>query len=315
MPSKLSTFFITAAAGGQGAAVARQLLETGYKVNALVRDVTKPASQTLANLGATLIEGDFDNIAALQTAAKGCYGVYLCVSPTQPVEDELIHARNVIEAAKLAGISKIVCSTVARAEEHEQFALWHDWLAHYPFLVGYWSYKAAIQKLVQEAGFESWTILQPAWIMTNWTMAARSYYWRVEDGEKMITSAFARETVLDLTCPNDVGMFAARAFIEDDGGLKGRIMRVASESLTVGKMAMDMSKVAGKEIKVYWLSDEEIEEARNASPMIAMQLWQRSDGSRVDLDEVKGFGIKLTSFKEYLERNKESLDAALRGIV
>lgn len=98
-------------------------------------------------------------------------------------------------------MSKVVCSTVASTEEHEQLTLWSELVAHNLFLVGHWRTKAAIQRLVQEAGFESWAILQLSWIMKNWATPAKSYYWRVENGEKMIPSAFTQDTVLDLTFP------------------------------------------------------------------------------------------------------------------
>ena len=35
-------------------------------------------------------------------------------------------------------------------------------------------------------------------------------------------------------------------------------------------------------------------------------MWQRLSGSQVDLLEVKGYGVEMTSFKDFLE-NKEAL--------
>src|SRR5678816_1469204 len=43
---------VTGAAGQQGGAAARHLLKAGWKVRALTRDVTKPAAQALAAIGA-----------------------------------------------------------------------------------------------------------------------------------------------------------------------------------------------------------------------------------------------------------------------
>ncbi|PVH72312.1 hypothetical protein DL98DRAFT_596092 [Cadophora sp. DSE1049] len=128
-------------------------------------------------------------------------------------------------------------------------------------------------------------------------MAGKEYCWRVmEDRERGIQSAFARETMLDLTCAEDIGRFAVKAFVGEDTELVGRIVRVASEELMVGGMARVMTEVAGREVKVYWWSEVEIEEARHTSPMIAMQL-----------------GSGVVGVREYLESNKETLNVALRA--
>jgi uncharacterized protein YbjT (DUF2867 family) len=146
------TFFVTGASGGQGGAVAHQLLAAGHKVRALIRDPSKASVQQLAQLGASLIKGDFDNPSALQEAATGCYGIFLNTMPTQPAELEIKHANNILIAAKRAGVKRVVCSTVTRAEEHESFSTWDP---NNAFLVGYWRSKKTIQDAVQAAGFES----------------------------------------------------------------------------------------------------------------------------------------------------------------
>src|SRR5258706_9294346 len=67
---------VTGAAGQQGGAAARHLLKAGWKVRALTRDVTKPAAQALAALGAELFHADNDDRASLDAAFKGAYGVF-----------------------------------------------------------------------------------------------------------------------------------------------------------------------------------------------------------------------------------------------
>lgn len=170
--------------------------------------------------------------------------------------------------------------------------------------------------MVRDAGFESWTILQPAWSMTNWREKKRGYYWKEDEetGEKMLASAFGDDTVVDLSCPEDIGRFAVKALTEENnGGLKGKIVRVASEGLTIKQLAEVMSAVAGKQVRVWEWSEEEVEELRNKSPMVGMQLWAKSGGSRVDFDEVRGHGVKLTSFKEFLEDGREALLETLKA--
>ncbi|MDG0866706.1 NAD(P)H-binding protein [Candidatus Lucifugimonas marina] len=53
---------VTGATGQQGGLVARNLLNKGHEVRAFVRDLESAASKELMSLGATLAQGDFDNI-------------------------------------------------------------------------------------------------------------------------------------------------------------------------------------------------------------------------------------------------------------
>lgn len=307
MSTQTHTFFITAASGNQGGAVARQLLAAGHFVKALVRDESKSSSQNLAKLGASLIVGDYLNLDALKAGAEGCHGMYINPSPTDPPTDALLHARNLIAAAKSAGVTKVVCSTVVRAEEHLSFPMWAEWEASGSFMVGYWRTKAAIQALVQEAGFESWTILQPANLMTNWLPPLNPFLWR--DGE--LLSAYGEETDVPLTGFEDVGAFAVKAFTDSEGDLEGKVVRVVSDALKVGEMAAVIRRVAGVQVGVHELDEGEIEEEGEKNPTIPSQLWQRYDeGNKFNFGECKKFDIEMTSFRDLMEAHKAEVVAA-----
>jgi uncharacterized protein YbjT (DUF2867 family) len=49
------------ATGSQGGAVARRLLDRGFRVRALTRDPQKPEAQALAEQGAEVVQGDMDD--------------------------------------------------------------------------------------------------------------------------------------------------------------------------------------------------------------------------------------------------------------
>lgn len=81
--SSLPIIFVIGATGVQGGSVAKSLLESKkWAVNALVRDVNSSASLTLKSLGAQLIQGDWDNLSAIEEAASGCYGLFLNTYPS-----------------------------------------------------------------------------------------------------------------------------------------------------------------------------------------------------------------------------------------
>lgn len=299
------TFFVTGASGGQGGAVARQLLAAGHKVNALVRSPEKV--QDIIRLGAKVVTGDYDNTAALAEAVQDCVGAFLNTMPTRPSEDELRHVSNILTAAKDAGVSRIVYSSAARAEDHESFSTWDP----NGLQAGYWRTKTKIQEMVQHAGIESWTILQPAWIMTNWISPVSKWYWAELAAEKILVTAFGPETKVHLTDPADIGRFAVEALTSTSGVMVGKVIKVAGDELTIGEIAEAMTLVAGVEVSVKIRSDEEIEKLKGSNPFVASQLWQRLDGSRVDLQQVKSYGLEVTTFRKFSEANKAALLSAL----
>ena len=62
------------------------------------------------------------------------------------------------------------------------------------------------------------------------------------------------------------------ALTEKNSGLRGQIVRVASEGLAIGETAGIMSEVAG--LKIGWKikANEELEALNNAHPLVASQL-------------------------------------------
>ena len=72
-----STFLVTGATGHQGGAAARGLLNSGAKVQCLVRNASAPASKELQILGAVLFEGDFANVEAIKKATEGVKGIFV----------------------------------------------------------------------------------------------------------------------------------------------------------------------------------------------------------------------------------------------
>src|SRR5215208_7552092 len=109
---------VTGATGQQGGAIARKLLEDGWKVRALTRDQEKPAAQALASAGAELIAGDLDSRSELDAAFEGAYGVFSVQNfwlPNVGFEGEIRQGKNVADAAKAAGIGHLVFSSVGAA--------------------------------------------------------------------------------------------------------------------------------------------------------------------------------------------------------
>jgi NmrA-like family len=68
---------VCGATGKQGGAVARSLLDRGFRVRALTRDPQKPEAQALADQGAEVVQGDMEDRSAMdQVLVEGIYGVF-----------------------------------------------------------------------------------------------------------------------------------------------------------------------------------------------------------------------------------------------
>ena len=116
---------VIGATGQQGGATARALLARGRPVHALVRDPDRPAAQSLAAQGATLVTGDLDDRESLRAAMSEVGGVFLVlsmmtgsrVSPAGVAAEERRGA-TVAEVAAEIGIEHLVYSSVAGADQH-----------------------------------------------------------------------------------------------------------------------------------------------------------------------------------------------------
>jgi len=108
--------YVTGGTGFIGGHVVRKLRERGDDVVALVRDPAK--ADDLAALGATLVQGDLSDRAALRSGMKGCDAVihgaaiYEVGIPDerrpQMFEANVVGTENVLRAAQADGIPEIV---------------------------------------------------------------------------------------------------------------------------------------------------------------------------------------------------------------
>jgi len=108
---------VTGATGAQGGGLVRAILndtDNSFTARAITRNAASEKAQALKALGAEVVEADLDDVDSLKRAFDGAYGAY-CVtnfwehfSP----EKELTQAQNMAEAAKAAGVSHVIWSTL-----------------------------------------------------------------------------------------------------------------------------------------------------------------------------------------------------------
>jgi len=120
--SQRKVIAVLGATGAQGGGVVRAILEDpsgGFAARAITRDVDSDKARALAAAGAEVVAADVDDEASLARAFAGAYGAF-CVtffwahfSP----QKELDQARNMANAAKAAGLSHVIWSTLEDTRE------------------------------------------------------------------------------------------------------------------------------------------------------------------------------------------------------
>ena len=74
--SEQRLILVCGATGSQGGAVARSLLDRGFRVGALTRDPQKAEARALADRGAEVVQGDMDDRSSVDRALEGAYAVF-----------------------------------------------------------------------------------------------------------------------------------------------------------------------------------------------------------------------------------------------
>jgi uncharacterized protein YbjT (DUF2867 family) len=268
------TVLVLGATGRQGGATAHHLLNKGWKVRVLVRDAQKPAAQALAQSGAEIIQGDFDDQAALTGVMQDVYGVF----SVQASADEVRQGKTIADAAKAAAVQHFIFTSVQSADDFSQ--------------IGSDSNKWQIEQHIQEIGLAA-TILRPCLFMDD-LLGSR---YGVPDGA--FTIAFQPDVKIGLIAAYDIGAFAALAFEHPETYL-GKTIEIAGDAITAPEIAAIISKVSGQSIPYQQIPVEVI---RQQNPQIAAAFeFLNQVGYSTDIDALRQQHPDLMNFETWLKR-------------
>ncbi len=141
-----TTILVTGASGFIGSAVARRLLDAGYRVRVLLRP--ESPRRNLEDLAVEIVTGDVTDPASLEQAMAGCAAVFHAAAdyrlwtrrPRELYRTNVTGTVNVMRAALQAGVDRVVyTSSVATLGHHrdrtpadeETPATMEDMIGHY----------------------------------------------------------------------------------------------------------------------------------------------------------------------------------------
>ena len=115
MAKKIMAVF--GATGAQGGGLARAILNdknSEFAVRAITRDTNSDKAKALAAMGAEVVAADIDDPKSMQKALEDAYGAYFVTFfwAHFSAEKETAEAKNMAEAAKLAGLKHVIWSTL-----------------------------------------------------------------------------------------------------------------------------------------------------------------------------------------------------------
>jgi uncharacterized protein YbjT (DUF2867 family) len=312
----MPSFLITLATGNQGGATAHQLLQAGHQVHAIVRDRTTEAAQALSSQGATLFEGSLTDVAFLTSAAKGVQGIFLNLVVPRPSDSPTLQmdATNAMLEAAAANkdtVTMLVLSTAFHTSKHPV------WAAENPnySCAQYYEAKYAVEQTVLAAAasgvLKHVTILRPAWLMQNNIAPAAARHFPELETERVLATVCLPHTRLPFFDPVDVGKFAVAAFLDPER-FSGKEIELGYENLTMQEAAEIMGKVAGVEVKSRTRTDpQEIEEFGKKVPTQVFHVLLNEKDLEIQRGSLDEYGIRLTTFEEFLKREKTALEKAL----
>jgi NAD(P)H dehydrogenase (quinone) len=223
------TIVVTGATGHLGRHVVESLLARGVPASDIV--ATGRHVEKIADLGVTTKVAPFEDLAALKDAFTGADAVLL-ISGSE-VGKRVEQHRNAIQAAKEAGVGRIVYTSIPKADTTEmKLAAEHQ----------------ATERILAESGVP-YTLLRNSWYIENYPIAQaveNGLFGAVGDGR---ISASPRA---------DYAEAAASALIGE--GHAGKVYELGGEAFTMPELAAEVSRQSGKTVTYTDLGEQKYAE-------------------------------------------------------
>ena len=221
--------FVTGVTGNQGGAVARNLINKGFKVRALTRNPTSAQAQNLRKQQVDIMEGDLNEQNTFSHYLKNIDGIFSVQTFENGIDKEIKQGINLANLAKEFNVPHFLYSSVVGADLQTG--------------IPHFESKLKIEAHIKQLRLP-YTILRPTSFYENFLIAqVRS---RLVNGK--LVSPVDKNIVQQFISTEDIGRISAQIFI-NPGQYEGRTITMAAEQLDLVQVSGVFSKVLEKEIR------------------------------------------------------------------
>ena len=285
--SKLIIVF--GATGKQGGAVARALLDKGFKVLGVTRNPDSDKAQALKQLGAEVRKGNLDDQASVDAVVEGAYGVFLVTNYWEytSVDREMAQAKTVAAACKKFGVQHLVFSGLDPVKEVTGKDCPH------------FDSKAAIERFLDESGIPNTSVRYAAFFEN---FLEPFLVQKQDDGTALWTVCM--QGPMDGISVEEAGPVVASVFANREEFL-GKKIGLSSDKIPPEQYMDIMSKVLGKTFKYQYVPVEVYEKFPfpNADDLAAMwDFFERGNPDR-DIALTRRLNPKARDFETWVREN------------
>lgn len=273
----IKSILVTGATGNQGGATARQLLEFGFEVKALIRDINSNESKKLAQLGAQLVEGDWSNFDSFQSSLDGVDAVYMVLPPVWNMNEEEDNKEadlgiSFIDLLKHKNVGFVIYSSILMSDRHKSFRP---------------RFKHTIEEYLWKSGLKA-TVLHPATFMENFLMTSSG----VSEGK--LYNFMPQGLKAPYITTEDIGIFA-RIVFQDPDSYAGKTIDLAGDFIDEIDVLNAFKSSLGLDLELVQFS---IEDLAAQNPLFAklIEMFRRERFPAIDLEALRDINPQLRSF-------------------
>jgi len=276
---KSSIILVTGATGRQGGAVCNRLLKEGWSVRAITRDPEKPPAKELVDKRAEVVKCDLEDASCLGDVLTGVYGVFAVLTPFEKgVEGEIRQGRDLVDAAKAAGVKHFVYSSVAAADKDTG--------------IPHFESKGVIEKHLKGSGIP-YTVLRPVFFTYNFMQD------EIRAGlmKGVLSLPIRPDKPIQMLAVEDFAHFVAHALAYPDKYV-GKELDIAGDEMTMTQAADVFSKITGLPVRYEPVPIERVRE--RSEDLAKMFRWLDEVGYHVDIGELRSMHPDMLTLASWL---------------
>jgi len=240
---------VTGATGAQGGGLVRAILEDKsgeFTARAITRNVNSEKAKALANMGAEVVQADFDNYDSLKKAFAGVYGVYGVTNFWEHFspEKEIAQAESIAKAAKEANVKHVIWSSLDDTRKWIPLSDNRMPTLQNKYKVPHFDAKGEANKFFTDSGVPT-TIFNTVFYWENFIYFGQGPK-KGPDGKIAFTIPMADKKLPSIAV-EDIGICAYGVFKNGDKYI-GKTIGIAGGHLTGKQFAEAFTKAFGKEV-------------------------------------------------------------------